>query len=69
MWGPMVEKLRNKRNPKPETQLLDQLDMIRTNFRNPTQHPQKIYDMEEAQDLMHLSIVALNGIVQSVNKR
>jgi len=69
MWGPMVEKLRNKRNPKPETQLLDQLDMIRVNFRNPTQHPQKIYDMEEAQDLMHLSIVALNGVVQSVNKR
>ncbi len=66
MWGPIIEKLRNKNQPKPSSQLLDQLDMIRRNFRNPTQHPEKFYDIDEAQDLLNSSIVAINGICREV---
>jgi len=55
MWGPMVESLRRKRNPPP-AELLDHLDNIRRNFRNPTQHPEKRYDIEEVQDLFGLSV-------------
>ena len=64
MWGPIVEDLRKKRN-KPSTVLLDHLDHLRKNFRNPTQHPDKIYDMDEAQDLFGLCVEVVNRMVQS----
>ncbi|MCX6895890.1 MAG: hypothetical protein NTZ16_10410 [Verrucomicrobia bacterium] len=66
MWASMIDKLRNKNQPKPSSELLDQLDMIRANFRNPTQHPQKYYDIDEAQDLLNSSIVAINGICREI---
>src|SRR5262249_37640137 len=51
MWGPMTQELRNKRKKIP-TVLINNLDNIRLNFRNPTQHPDKIYDTQEVQDLL-----------------
>jgi hypothetical protein len=39
LWGPMVEHLRQRKTDPPPTALLDHLDSIRINFRNPTQHP------------------------------
>jgi hypothetical protein len=68
MWGPMIVKLKGKKQPRPAVELLDQLDMIRGNFRNPTQHPEKFYDIDEAQDLMNSSIVAINGICREINR-
>src|SRR5262249_40866727 len=68
MWGPMVEKLKNKNKPKPSPEILDQLDIIRTNFRNPTQHPQKFYNIDEAQDLLNASIVAIGGVCREIVK-
>jgi len=62
MWKPMTDKLAQKNNPKPSKETLDSLDMIRVNFRNPTQHPQKNYTIDEAQDLMNSSIVVINSI-------
>ena len=51
MWGPMVADLRTRKVLKiPET-LLTNLDDIRITFRNPTQHPEKVYDIDEVQDL------------------
>jgi hypothetical protein len=41
MWGPMLDKLKAKKRPKPSVELVDHLDIIRRNFRNPTQHPEK----------------------------
>jgi hypothetical protein len=67
MWGPMVEKLRIKNKPRPKSELLDQLDIIRANFRNPTQHPQKFYSIDEAQDLLNSSIVAIGGICREIS--
>jgi hypothetical protein len=42
-WGHLVEILRaKKRNPKPSETLLNHLDHIRKNFRNPTDHPEML---------------------------
>lgn len=54
-WGPMVKHLRERRSP-PASSLLDNLDAIRRNFRNPTQHPEAIYEIDEAQDLFGICI-------------
>jgi hypothetical protein len=59
LWGPIVEDLQNKHPTKkkkiPNAEvLLNQLDYIRKQFRNPTQHPDKIYDIDEVQELWSL---------------
>ncbi len=63
MWGPMVNNLRARKKPPPAL-LLDNLDSLRSNFRNPTQHPDKIYDLDEAQDLLALAIDSINRMVR-----
>ncbi|MCB0370375.1 MAG: hypothetical protein KDC52_14710 [Ignavibacteriae bacterium] len=62
MWGPMIKELRNKRNPKPSEKLLDLLDSIRIHYRNPTQHSDLFYTIDEAQDLLNQTISAINLI-------
>lgn len=62
MWGPMTKELREKKNPRPTLKLLDHLDSMRKNYRNPTQHPEVFYTLEEAQDLLSSTIGALNMI-------
>lgn len=62
MWGPMIDQLRNKKNPKPSKNSLDHLDSIRINYRNPTQHPELFYTLDEAQDLLNQTITAINMI-------
>ena len=68
LWGTMIEHLR-KRRDAPKTSLIDHLDHIRTNFRNPTQHPDARYDLDEAQDLLSLSIDAVNRMVKDLQER
>lgn len=68
LWGPMLEHLRKRRNSPPKP-LLDHLDNIRANFRNPTQHPDARYVMDEAQDLLSLTIDALNRMARDFNTR
>ena len=62
MWGPMVTHLRQRKKPNFGP-LLDHLDHIRLSFRNPTQHPEKIYDIQEVQDLFALCVDAVNRMV------
>jgi len=60
-WGQIITELRNKiRGKKPGPILVNNLDNIRNSFRNPTQHPNKIYDIQEAQDLFSLCIDVIN---------
>ncbi len=60
-WGPMIEQLRRKKSsPKPDEDLLSHLDHIRTKFRNPTDHPDKIYGLDEVQDLFNLCVDVMN---------
>lgn len=67
LWAPMVEHLRSRRKPPPEP-LLDNLDNIRRSFRNPTQHPDKVYDIQEVQDLFGLCIDVVNRMVSLFKK-
>lgn len=68
MWGPMTAQLRDKRAPKPSTKLLAHLDGMRIHFRNPTQHPDAFYTMDEAQDLLNQTISAINMIAAELPK-
>jgi hypothetical protein len=68
MWASMVKHLGERRNGPPEI-LLTMLNSLRVNFRNPTQHPDKIYDVEEAQDLLVLSIDVVNRMVKYFHKK
>jgi hypothetical protein len=68
LWGDIISDLRKRRKSPPKA-LLDNLDNIRSNFRNPTQHPEKIYDIEEAQDLFSLCIDAINRMEKSQPKQ
>jgi len=51
MWGPMLEQLKAKKSNKPPLALLESLDLLRKNYRNPTQHPNALYTIDTAQDL------------------
>jgi hypothetical protein len=62
LWGPVVDSLKRKRTPPP-IELLNNLDNIRRSFRNPTQHPDKVYDIQEVQDLFGLCIDAINRMI------
>ena len=64
LWGPMVNSLRQRSKPPPAP-LLDNLDNIRRSFRNPTQHPEKTYDIQEVQDLFGLCVDVVNRMVAS----
>lgn len=68
MWHDMLVALRKRRNPPP-SELLDNLDNIRKSFRNPTQHPDKIYDIEEVQDLFGLCIDVVNRMVAYLKRK
>ena len=52
MWGPMTDQLRAKKRDKPPANLLESLDLVRKAYRNPTQHPEAVYEIDNAQDLM-----------------
>lgn len=63
MWGPMTSELRNKKTNKPPEVLLNTLDMVRKSYRNPTQHPDAIYDIESSQDLFGVCIDLIGKMV------
>ena len=61
-WGQLATELGQKaRNPKPDSALLARLDHLRAHFRNPTQHPELVYDHDRAQELFHLCIEAVSS--------
>lgn len=59
LWFPMVKALQSHRLAKKNEILHKNLDNIRVSFRNPTQHPEKTYDIQEVQDLWGLCIDAI----------
>jgi hypothetical protein len=64
MWGPMIADLRKRRKGKSHSVLLDNLDNIRRSFRNPTQHPEATYDINEVQDLWGLCVDPVNRMAK-----
>lgn len=67
MWGPMTTELRNKNGKKPSDTILSSLDVVRTSYRNPTQHPEAIYDIDSVQDLFGVCIDLINKMAQEFN--
>ena len=64
MWGPIIVDLRKRTKTKKHTTLINNLENIKNSFRNPTQHPEKIYDIQEAQDLLSLCIDVINRMIK-----
>lgn len=66
MWGNMTEGLRKRRGS--DKKLLDRLDYIRNNYRNPTTHPnpEAHYTIETAQDLLGICIDVINTMGKSL---
>lgn len=60
-WGQLLSELKNKSTGKrPNPIIINHLVNIKDSFRNPTQHPTKIYDIQEAQDLLSVCIDVVN---------
>lgn len=68
LWGSIIKHLRQRRDAPPKT-ILDSLDNIRDNFRNPTQHPDARYDLDEAQDLLYVGSDAINRMVRNLKEK
>jgi hypothetical protein len=66
MWGNMLIGLSKKRIQKEK--LIKRLEYIKDNFRNPTNHPEAIYNIEEAQDLLGLCIDVINAMADELPK-
>ena len=66
MWGPMTAELRNKKTKKPPDVLLNSLDMVRTSYRNPTQHPNATYDIESAQDVFGVCLDLIGKMASEI---
>jgi len=62
-WSRILSKLKTHPTP-PDTVLIHHLDNIRKSFRNPTIHPEKNYDMREAENLFFLCIEVSNRYVK-----
>jgi len=61
-WGPVITHLKSLSITELNI-VIDNLDRIRENYRNPTNHPEKIYNIEEAQDLFNLCVGVVNDIM------
>jgi hypothetical protein len=66
MWGPMLQQMASRSKPPPK-KILVQLDHIREHYRNPTQHPDEVYDIERAQDLLGLCIPVMNQMAAEIS--
>ena len=69
LWGPLVADMRTRRKLHVHAELLNHLDHIRHAFRNPTQHPEKVYDIHEVQELWNLCIDAINRMAIALEQR
>ena len=54
MWGNMIIALKKRRNI--DQKLMNRLDYIRETYRNPTDHPDLIYNIEDAENLLGLCV-------------
>jgi len=67
MWGDMIADLKDRKTIADTHEvLLDELDLIRRSYRNPTQHPQARYNMDRAQDLWSQCIPVINRMVEAM---
>jgi len=66
LWGEITKDLRTRKTTKKHTTLYNNLDNIRHSYRNPTQHPEAIYDIHAAQDLLPLCFGAISSMIKII---
>jgi hypothetical protein len=66
VWGGIIKQLHSLTSNQPPKEVLDVLDNIRDNYRNPTQHPDAVYDIEQVQTLFGICTAALSMISKSL---
>ncbi|HGE6026717.1 TPA: hypothetical protein ACGGSL_003625 [Vibrio cholerae] len=66
MWANMLDQLKAKKTNKPPLALLESLDLIRKNYRNPTQHPEALYTIDTAQDLFGVCLDVLGKMAEEL---
>ncbi|MBA7603553.1 hypothetical protein ES703_10666 [subsurface metagenome] len=66
LWGDIVLDLRSRQKTKHHTTLYNNLDNLRHSYRNPTQHPEAIYDIHEVQDLLPLCFEVINRMIKII---
>lgn len=52
----------SRRTKKPSGSMLENIDYIRRNFRNPTSHPEMVYEKEDAVMLFNLCVSAIDTV-------
>lgn len=62
LWGGMTKHLEKKRGKYKDA--ISQIDLIRRNYRNPTLHPEKTYDIDECQTLFGVCVHAVELMVK-----
>lgn len=55
--------------PAPSEELMTNLNNLRRYYRNKTQHPDKMYSVDETQDLFGIGIKTVNEIITDLEKR
>jgi len=65
MLGNMIKGLRNKRIDQT---LLDRLDYIRLNYRNPTDHPQDVYTIDDAGNIIGICVEVIDKMAKILKK-
>lgn len=73
-WGHFINEIEadiksGKLIPPPPKDLIQNLDSLRIYYRNKTQHPQLIYNSDEAQDLLFDCIKCVNQIIKDLKDR
>lgn len=66
LWGDITQDLKSRQKTKKHSTLYNNLDNIRHSYRNPTQHPEAIYDIHEAQDLLPLCFEVIGRMVKII---
>lgn len=67
-WGNLIYELQNNdAEKKPDSTTINHLENLGKSFRNPTQHPDKIYDIQQSQDLLGVSIDVVNRMIKEIN--
>lgn len=66
MWANMLDQLRAKTRNKPPAILLNSLDLIRSAYRNPTQHPEATYEIDSAQDLFGVCLDSIGKMGREI---
>lgn len=67
-WGQLLVDLKGKSHGrKPNQTTLNHLQNIKDSFRNPTNHPDKVYSVDESQDLLSLCLDVVNRMMTEID--